>query len=240
MVDDLERVASDRTLILAGISHDLRTPLARMQLEVELAHLSDEARTGIQSDLSQMDAIIGQFLDYAKPSDPNNFTVVDLSAVMAEAVATAGRATSVQVTSHIADNVQVMGIATELQRVALNLIENARRYGRKADAEFTELEIVCRTEGNNAVIEIGDHGDGVPEGDIDRLQRPFTRLDSARGQANGAGLGLAIVNRIILRHTGKLVLRNRAGGGLIVLITLPLRPRPTTKRGNASTKEQTI
>lgn len=242
MVADLERVESDRTLILAGISHDLRTPLARMQLEVELAHLSDEARAGMQADLVQMDAIIGQFLDYAKPSDPGNFEIVDLSALIADAAATASRASTVRVTSHIADNVNVMGIGTELQRVTLNLIENARRYGRKIGDEFTEMEISCRTEGSNAVIEVVDHGDGVPEADIDRLLRPFTRLDSARGQANGAGLGLAIVNRIILRHKGKLVLRNREGGGLMARITLPLPSRPRTPRRNTHStppKEQT-
>ena len=243
MVADLERVESDRTLILAGISHDLRTPLARMQLEVELAHLGEEARAGMHADLVQMDAIIGQFLDYAKPSDPGNFEMVDLSALISDAVATASRSSTVRVTSHIADNVNVMGIGTELQRVTANLIENARRYGRKSDAEFTEMEISCRTEGSNAVIDVVDHGEGVPEEDIDRLLRPFTRLDSARGQANGAGLGLAIVNRIILRHKGKLVLRNREGGGLIARITLPLPSRPRAPRRNTHStpppKEQT-
>ena len=243
MVGDLERVESDRTLILAGISHDLRTPLARMQLEVELAHLGEEARAGMHADLVQMDAIIGQFLDYAKPSDPGNFEMVDLSALISDAVATASRSSTVRVTSHIADNVNVMGIGTELQRVTANLIENARRYGRKSDAEFTEMEISCRTEGSNAVIDVVDHGEGVPEEDIDRLLRPFTRLDSARGQANGAGLGLAIVNRIILRHKGKLVLRNREGGGLIARITLPLPSRPRAPRRNTHStpppKEQT-
>jgi two-component system osmolarity sensor histidine kinase EnvZ len=231
MVADLERVESDRTLILAGISHDLRTPLARMQLEVELAHLPDDARSGMQSDLAQMDAIIGQFLDYAKPSDPADFEVIDLSALIGDAVATASRASTVHVQSNIAENLEVMGITTELQRVSLNLIENSRRYGRKSGAEFTEMEISCRAEGGNAVIEIIDHGDGVPESEIDRLQRPFTRLDSARGQANG--------HRIVLRHKGKLVLRNRGGGGLIAQVTLPLRPRPA-KRSALAPREQIV
>jgi two-component system osmolarity sensor histidine kinase EnvZ len=71
------------------------------------------------------------------------------------------------------------------------------------------------------------------------LQRPFTRLDSARGQANGAGLGLAIVHRIVLRHKGKLVLRNRGGGGLIAQVTLPLRPRPA-KRSALAPREQIV
>jgi two-component system osmolarity sensor histidine kinase EnvZ len=76
----LQQVESDRAVILAGISHDLRTPLARMQLEVEMANLSNEAREGMQSDIGQMDAIIGQFLDYAKPTEASSFINVDLSA----------------------------------------------------------------------------------------------------------------------------------------------------------------
>src|SRR5471032_2296158 len=82
MVDDLQQVESDRAVILAGISHDLRTPLARMQLEVEMAQLSNEAREGIQSDIGQIDAIIGQFLDYAKPTEVSRFINVDLSALL--------------------------------------------------------------------------------------------------------------------------------------------------------------
>ncbi|HEY4540737.1 MAG TPA: HAMP domain-containing protein, partial [Noviherbaspirillum sp.] len=84
MVADLNRVESDRAVILAGISHDLRTPLARMQLEVELAQLSDDARLGMQSDLAQMDAIIGQFLEYAKPSDTSNSASVSLTSLLDE------------------------------------------------------------------------------------------------------------------------------------------------------------
>jgi two-component system osmolarity sensor histidine kinase EnvZ len=100
------------------------------------------------------------------------------------------------------------------------------------DGDRTDIDLRCSIEGGNVVIEIADHGAGVPEGEIDRLLRPFTRMDSARGQANGAGLGLAIVNRIILRHGGTLRLFNRAGGGLIAQITFPhakkIRPIAST------------
>src|SRR5690606_18837149 len=82
MVDDLAQVEKDRAVILAGISHDLRTPLARMQLEVEMANLPQDAREGMQSDIEQMDAIIGQFLDYAKPTDAATFIAVNLSEML--------------------------------------------------------------------------------------------------------------------------------------------------------------
>jgi two-component system osmolarity sensor histidine kinase EnvZ len=221
MVDDLNRIESDRAVILAGISHDLRTPISRMLLEVEMAKLSDEARTGMQSDLAQMDGIIGQFLDYAKPTDVASFAPIDLSELLELAAQEASRLPDVRITTHIDSGVTAMGNPIELNRVVNNLIENARRYGKTGDSEFVDIDLICCIEGGKVLIELGDHGDGIPESEMDRLRRPFTRLDVARGQANGSGLGLAIVERVIRRHSGKLHLRNRHDHGLIIEITLP-------------------
>ncbi|HJV87087.1 MAG TPA: ATP-binding protein [Noviherbaspirillum sp.] len=222
MVADLHRVESDRAVILAGISHDLRTPLARMQLEVEMAHLPDDARDGMQSDLAQMDAIIGQFLEFAKPTEKAQLASVNLTDLLNDCAREAGRLSDVSISSDIARNVNVFGNATDLKRVFNNVIENARRYGKTAEKNLTEIDIACRTEGDHAVIEFSDHGAGVPDAEIERLLRPFTRLDTARGQANGAGLGLAIVERIIKRHHGILKLSNRPQGGLRIRIQLPI------------------
>jgi two-component system osmolarity sensor histidine kinase EnvZ len=222
MVADLDRVESDRAVILAGISHDLRTPLARMQLEVELANLTDDARLGMQSDLAQMDAIIGQFLEYAKPSDRTPAASVSLTALLDECTHEAMRLGDVQVHSDIAKDVNVFGNGTELKRIVANLVENARRYGKTPGTGIARIDIACKSQGNNAVIEIVDHGAGVPDDQMERLLRPFTRLDTARGQANGAGLGLAIVDRIVKRHHGSLKLSNNPDGGLRVRITLPV------------------
>lgn len=225
MVLDLKRIESDRALILAGISHDLRTPLTRMQLEIEMAELSDDARQGMQSDISQMDAIIGQFLDFAKPTETTNFMKIDLSELMTEVAHDAARLPDLHINAQIDAGVSVVGNSTDLRRVINNLVENARRYGRTPDSELLELDINCRIEngdsGKRAVIEVADHGVGVPEGEIQQLRKPFTRLDAARGQANGAGLGLAIVDRVVLRHGGELKLSNRNGGGFLVKIILP-------------------
>jgi len=222
MVDDLQRIDADRAIILAGISHDLRTPISRMLLEVEMANLSDEARTGMQSDLSQMDGIIGQFLDYAKPSDISSFTTIDLTGFLQDVEQNAARNSDVRIHSKIAKNLRVSGNETELRRVFNNLIENARRYGKANDAEIADIEVSGVIQHDKVVIQIADHGPGVPEAEMERLLRPFTRLDTARGQANGSGLGLAIVNRVVKRHKGKLQLFNRIGGGLTIQITLPL------------------
>ncbi len=224
MVDDLQRVESDRAVILAGISHDLRTPLARMQLEVEMARLTVEARDGMQSDIAQMDAIIGQFLDYAKPTEASSFVPVDVGTLLADTAHEAERMLDVRVTVDIADHVHVLGNATDLRRVFNNLVENARRYGRTPDTELCEIDIRCHVQtlaqGKRVVIEVQDHGHGVPDDQIEQLLKPFTRLDSARGQANGAGLGLAIVERVVSRHNAELNVRNRAGGGLLVQIVM--------------------
>ncbi|MYN45241.1 HAMP domain-containing protein [Pseudoduganella sp. FT93W] len=224
MVVQLQQVESDRAVILAGISHDLRTPLARMQLEVEMADLSKEAREGMQSDIGQMDDIIGQFLDYAKPTEASSFTSIDLSALLEETAHEAERLPDVRICTEITADAHAMGNATDLKRVINNLIENARRYGKTPGSDVTEIDIRCSFKGSHAarriLIEVQDHGTGVPDEQIEQLLKPFTRLDTARGQANGAGLGLAIVERVIQRHGAELQVRNREGGGLQIQISM--------------------
>lgn len=222
MVNDLQRIESDRAIILAGISHDLRTPLARMLLEVEMANLSDDARTGMQSDLAQMDDIIGQFLHYAKPTDTSSFEKINLSELIDSVVQAATRQTDILIQTSITQNVYVSGNETELRRVLGNLIENSRRYGKKEGDDCVEIDISCQIRQDKVIVNIADHGVGIPDNEIDRLLRPFTRLDAARGQANGSGLGLAIVSRIIKQHGGKLRVSNREGGGLATQIELQL------------------
>lgn len=221
MVEDLNQVESDRAVILAGISHDLRTPISRMLLEVEMANLPTSAREGMQSDLAQMDAIIGQFLTYAKPTDSASFTAVGLSTLLSNTAHEATRLPDVEITTDIEANIEIFGNATDLKRVINNLIENARRYGKTPKTAITNIDVKCVIEAANAVIEFADHGIGVPEGDIEHLLRPFTRMDVARGQANGAGLGLAIVDRVVQGHGGTLRVFNRSSGGLVVQISLP-------------------
>jgi two-component system osmolarity sensor histidine kinase EnvZ len=213
-------------VILAGISHDLRTPLTRMQLELEMAPLDQAAREGMQSDIAQMDAIIGQFLDYAKPTESSSFVPVNLSELLEDSAREAARMPGMRVQTEIAPDVSALGNATDLRRVINNIVENARRYGRTPGTDIVELDIRASIKvlgsGRRAVVEIQDHGPGVPADQIGQLLKPFTRLDSARGQANGAGLGLAIVERVVSRHNAELTVRNREGGGLWLQLALPV------------------
>ena len=225
MVDDLNQVESDRAVILAGISHDLRTPIARMLLELELANLPGAAKDGMSSDLAQMNAIIGQFLDYAKPTDSDSFTSVDLSTLLNDTAREAARRPDLRVNSNIEAGMEVAGNATDLKRAINNLVENASRYGKTPGTECAEIDLNGRATGDHVVIEIADRGAGIPESERDRLLRPFTRMDIARGQANGAGLGLAIVERVVKRHGGKLRLSGRETGGLKIEIEIPRETR---------------
>jgi two-component system osmolarity sensor histidine kinase EnvZ len=221
MAADLERIESDRAIILAGISHDLRTPITRMLLEVEMASLPADARRGMLADLAQMDAIIGQFLDYARPSAADSFIEVELSQLLSEAAHDAARFPDVHINADIPDGLRVRGNMVELKRVFANLVENARRYGKTSGSDIVDLSLRCEEDDEHVTLVFADRGIGIPDGEIDHLLRPFTRLDAARGQANGAGLGLAIVDRIVKRHAGVLKLANRDGGGLAITIILP-------------------
>jgi two-component system osmolarity sensor histidine kinase EnvZ len=220
MVQDLNQVASDRAVILAGISHDLRTPIARMLLEVEMAKLPEDARHGMQSDLAQMEAIIGQFLDYARPAEASAFSTFDLSALLQKMVEEAARLPDLNINASIDPALNATGNSTDIGRVISNLIENARRYGKTPDSGVAELDVSATRDGRYIRLEIADHGAGLPEEEIPHLLRPFTRMDTARTHANGAGLGLAIVDRVVQRHQGRLEIKNREAGGLAVRVWL--------------------
>jgi two-component system osmolarity sensor histidine kinase EnvZ len=131
-----------------------------------------------------------------------------------------------RVSANIEPGVVALGNPTDLRRVINNLVENARRYARTPGEEYTEIEIDCRVKttghGRRGVITLQDHGPGVPEDQIAQLLKPFTRLDTARGQANGAGLGLAIVDRVLSRHNAEFTMNNRPEGGLRFQMALPL------------------
>lgn len=220
MVQDLKQVESDRAVILAGISHDLRTPIARMLLEVEMAGLSEEARRGMHSDLAQMESIIAQFLDYARPAEPDKHTDIDLSALVNQVVQEAQRSGDVALQSRVEADLRMRGNTVEIARALSNLIENARRYGKSQETRQAQIEVNARHDQGRILIEVLDRGIGIPDAQIAYLLRPFTRMDSARSEANGAGLGLAIVDRIVQRHRGQLDIKNREGGGLAVRLWL--------------------
>jgi two-component system osmolarity sensor histidine kinase EnvZ len=214
MVADLERIEADRALLLAGISHDLRTPLTRLRLEVEINQLDDATRQAMSADVDQMDAIIGQFLDYARPMNQRSaLTSVSLQELVSEVLESLTPSPDLTISATLGDARAINGHALDLKRVLQNLIENARRYGKTPGTDIARIDVAVGG-GNTPWLAVTDHGIGVAAENLERLKRPFTRLDEARSEARGAGLGLAIVERIARRHGARFELSNAPGAGL--------------------------
>jgi two-component system osmolarity sensor histidine kinase EnvZ len=223
MVADLAQSERDRAMLLAGISHDLRTPLTRLRLEVEINQLPAEARDNMVSDLEQMDQIVAQFLDYARSEPVQPKAEVDLSALVESALQTSrlDRDSTVHIERQIEAGVRIRGLAVELARALGNLLTNADRYGRDRASGRLELSVRLHASREEAVVEIADRGAGVAKERIEQLLRPFVRGDDARGGTTGAGLGLAIVSRIARMHGGALRLAANTPSGLRACLHLP-------------------
>lgn len=217
MASDLTQHEQERAEVLAGISHDLRTPLTRLRLEAEISIADPATQQAVIGDIEQMEAVISQFLDYARGDAgeaPSDCDVAGLLQALAEREAAGGRPL---VTAIAADLPGMTVRPKALLRAITNLVENAHKYGDG------EVSLAARREDRKLVIEIADRGTGIPAAQAERLKRPFTRLEAARSNATGTGLGLAIVNRIAHLHGGQLDLLPRPGGGLLARLSLPLR-----------------
>jgi two-component system osmolarity sensor histidine kinase EnvZ len=223
MSQKLAKIEQDRAIMLAGISHDLRTPLARLRLETELSVTDDEARANMAADITQLDAIIGKFLDYARP-DKVQLTTVALPQVLETCLFGYRNRTDMRINLDLDEGLLVLADPVELARVINNLLENASRYGKSVDTGVAVLDIAAKARDKWILIRVRDHGIGVSEAQLDNLTKPFYRGEAARTAANGAGLGLAIVEKIVLRMGGTFVLSNAPGSGLVANIKLQRAP----------------
>ena len=219
MARELAKVDQERTVMLAGISHDLRTPLARIRLEAEISIPDEEARSHIAEDIDQLDAIIDKFMDYARPG-VTRLEPVPLAAVIEREAAAFRDTSQIRIAMQLSPSSRVLADATELGRVFGNLFENARRYGRINDSTSAQVHVSQIQAGPWIIITVRDHGPGVPPDKIAQLTTPFFRNDTARTAATGAGLGLAIVKKSIQRMGGSLEITNAAEGGLVAHIRL--------------------
>ena len=219
MAEQLYKSEQNRVIMLAGISHDLRTPLARLRLETEMSVSDEDARAHMVADIAQLDAIIDKFLDYARP-DPVQLESVSFNAVIEAALYAVADYEDLKITVTIPEQLHVLADETELLRVISNLIENARRYGKSPDTGIALVDIAARTRDQWVLIKVRDHGLGVSAEALPKLTRPFFRGDTARTSATGAGLGLAIVDKTVQRMGGLFSLANTASGGLVAHIKL--------------------
>ncbi len=222
MSEDLKRTASERAEILAGISHDLRTPLTRLRLESEMSIHDDEARASVIGDIEQMDAIIAQFLDYARDDSAETPEITDINALIKQRIGTEKRGSKTLTQTLLGPIPPTRIHPKAFQRALSNLIVNAQKYAGD------ELAIQSGLIDDEIFVAVLDRGPGIPESEIERLKRPFTRLENARTDAHGTGLGLAIVERIAHLHDGQLELLPRDGGGLIARLRFPIAKKDSS------------
>jgi two-component system osmolarity sensor histidine kinase EnvZ len=218
MARELAKIEEDRAVMLAGISHDLRTPLARMRLETEISVADEEARRNMALDIDQLDAIIDKFMDYARPTQVKLAPVM-LSPLVDRVIASVRNTEHIRITSRVAIDARVIADETELARVFANLFENARRYGRSSDG-VAHVSVTYARSGHWIIVSVRDHGPGVPHAMLSRLTTPFFRGDAARTHAGGAGLGLAIVDKTMTRMGGQFDISNAADSGFVAHIRL--------------------
>jgi signal transduction histidine kinase len=204
-----------RSHIMAAITHDLQTPLTRLRLRLEKVD-DDDLRAKLLSDLSAMQTMVREGLDLARSLDstetPQRLDLDSLIDSVTADASDAGQAASAQANT----SASVMARPVALRRCLTNLLDNAVKYGRQA-------KVSAALEGGFAVIRIRDDGPGIPEDEMEKVFDPFYRLETSRSRdTGGTGLGLTIARNIAEQHGGTLKLRNHPGGGLEVVLRLPI------------------
>ncbi len=222
MVYTLDQTERERRIMLAGISHDLRTPLTRIRLTAEM--LPDEfLREGLVYDVDDMDAILNQFISYMRDGSDEELKDTNINMLLQELIV---QFKPLDIQFEMQDVPIIPARSLSLKRLIANLINNAKRYGAEP------IELSAKVENESILITVADHGEGIPADQIEELMQPFVRGDSAR-TIQGSGLGLAIVKRIVDIHHGEIQIHNREQGGLEVIISLPI-PKPTTEENTTT------
>jgi signal transduction histidine kinase len=207
---------NDRTRVLTALSHDLKTPLTRLRLRAELLD-DDEQRERFEADLREMETMVLQTLEFMRGLGHNAPRVpVDVNALLATLQAdNAAMGRTLHTEGHA--TAPYVAAASLLKRALGNLVDNACAYG--GGATVTVQDTAERLE-----LQVLDNGPGIPESQLEQVFEPFFRLEASRSRATGGtGLGLGIARNIARSHGGDLVLRNRPGGGLAAVLTLPRR-----------------
>lgn len=224
MLGELAELERERTEMLASIAHDLRTPLTRIQVRTDLLD-SKRDRIALLRDTESMGRIISQFLCFAgMTAGSADETGVDLHCHLNYTNVLGGGedAAGALVTLDLQAGPAFTLPSVDIDRILSNLIENAMTYGEPP------VEIATTLHHGHYVLTVRDHGKGVPGAHLDRVQRPFVRLDTARGGHAHCGLGLAIVKRLVRHNGGSLAVSNAVTGGFVVTMRFPARQLPAS------------
>lgn len=214
MRERIKRQIRTRTDMLSGISHDLRTPLTRMKLQ--LAMIGDnEATRELQDDVVQMEHMIAEYLDFVRGEGGEEAVPVKLHSLLSDVVGDYMRiGQKIHVTAGEDTELELKPVS--FRRMLHNLLDNALRYGKRAELSYVR-------DGSKVRIFIDDAGKGIPESMREEVFRPFARLDTSRNsKTGGVGLGLTIARDIVMAHGGQIELAESPQGGLRVVLLLPL------------------
>ena len=215
MQDRIHRLITDRTQALAAVGHDLRTPIARMRLRIDMI-ADGAAREAMRRDAVEMEAMIASLLAFLGGEDSDQPTVRSDIAVMAATIADDAADHGHAVRYEGPDHFDAYVRLHDLKRALDNLVSNALRHAN-------DVVIAVEPKGDRVLLRVDDDGPGIADKKLEEVRQPFVRLDNARGRdTEGLGLGLAIVDRIVLSHGGELRLSNRPEGGLRAEIELPV------------------
>jgi two-component system sensor histidine kinase CpxA len=251
MAERLEATVNAQARLLNDISHELRSPLARLNVASALAHQRSgvEAHSALERidlEAERLNELIGGLLTIARLDSGNDARQKSPIALgeMVEGIAAdadfEAQGRNCRVETAIKEDCVVVGVPILLHSAIENVVRNAARYTREATSVQVTLERGQRGGGPEAVIRIVDSGPGVPEEELDKLFRPFYRIDDARGrQTGGVGLGLAISERAVRLHGGTVKASNRPEGGLQVEIRLP-STAPANSRDPAGAAERQV
>lgn len=221
MANEISLLLKNRSILFGGISHDLRTPITRMRLAIELIESKENQSllSGMKKDLDEMEILIQQALEFVKGIDKSHAVNIDLTEVMNNISSNYQRQGKV---IHIKNN--NCGICkiefNALQRVLCNLLDNAFRY-----SDNQAVNMVLNIKKQQLIIEILDQGQGIPEAELEAVFQPFYRLDNSRSkETGGSGLGLAIVHQLCTIHHWQIKLLARKTKGLKVELIIPILP----------------
>ncbi|EOX3352700.1 two-component system sensor histidine kinase EnvZ [Vibrio cholerae] len=219
MSKGIQALEEDRALLMAGISHDIRTPLTRIRLATEMMSPEDNyLAESIISDTEECNQIISQFMDYLKPVNREAFEAVDLNDIASDVASSEG-GYEVQIETELqADLTPAFGNPIAIKRSLSNLVVNALRYGNG----WVKVSSGMTADKKLVWLSVEDNGPGIDPSQVNKVFEPFTRGDTARG-SEGTGLGLAIVKRIVSQHHGAVSVSNRSQGGLRAQISFPTK-----------------
>jgi len=215
MRDRLRAQIDQRTAMLAGVSHDLRTPLTRMRLALDMMPDGLEIEE-LRDDVDEMETMIEGYLAFARGEGSEPTVIIDLSRLLAE-VAAGGRREGGSVHLAAPEGLMLPARGAALRRCLANLVSNARRHATRS------IEVSAETSGGAVVIHIDDDGPGIPPERREDVFKPFFRLDASRNHdTGGVGLGLTIARDVARGHGGDITLDSSPMGGLRVTMRLPL------------------